>query len=156
MQRLKHTESSYHHYFLDLLLLFNFSAIQENLYMICLFSNLFFEGGNTINQYYKKQTCFLSLIPLNIFDNFVKAFQNVFYNFICFGTHHNFWLLVCIVQVSSESLEEIKLICTVNWIFHPLLVLWSFIILLKYGLIISRYFLGDKFLSLSPLLSYSM
>ena len=26
----------------------------------------------------------------------------------------------------------------------------------KYGLIISRYSLGDKFLSLSPLLSYSM
>ena len=49
MQQLKHTESNYHH-FQDLLLLFYFSTIQENLYMIHPFSNLLFEGGNTINQ----------------------------------------------------------------------------------------------------------
>ena len=34
MQRLKHMESNYYHYFLDLLLLFYFLAIQENLYII--------------------------------------------------------------------------------------------------------------------------
>ena len=30
------------------------------------FSNLLFEGGNTINQYYQEQTCFLSLVLLNL------------------------------------------------------------------------------------------
>ena len=78
MQQLKHTENNYHHYFMDLLLLFYFSTIQENLYMIHLFSNLFFEGDVRINRYYQKQTRFLSLILLNFFDNFVKEIQNVF------------------------------------------------------------------------------
>ena len=49
-----------------------FSTIQENLYMIHSFSNLRFEGGNTINQYYQKQTCYLSMVLLNFFDNIVK------------------------------------------------------------------------------------
>ena len=78
MERLKPTESNYHHYFLDLLLLFYFLTIQENLYMIHLFSNLFFEGDVRINRYYQKQTRFLSLILLNFFDNFVKEIQKVF------------------------------------------------------------------------------
>ena len=50
MQQLKHTESNYLHYFLDLLLLFYFSAIQENLSMIRPFLNLFFENDNAINR----------------------------------------------------------------------------------------------------------
>ena len=54
MQRLKHTESSYYHYLLDLLLLFYILIIQENLYIIHLFLNLFFEGVNTINQHYNE------------------------------------------------------------------------------------------------------
>ena len=58
--------------FLRLIVLFYFLAIQENLYMIHFFSNLFSEGGNTINQYYQEQTRFLSLIFLNLFDNFVR------------------------------------------------------------------------------------
>ena len=58
MPQLKHTENNYRHYFLNLLLLFYFSTIKENLYMICHFSNLFFEDGNEINQYYDEQTCF--------------------------------------------------------------------------------------------------
>ena len=55
-----------------------FLAIHENLYMVHLFPNLFFEGVNTINQYYQKQTRFLSLIFLNLFHNFVKEIQKVF------------------------------------------------------------------------------
>ena len=65
-------------------------------------------------------------------------------------------LLVCIVRVSLESLEEKKLIATVNLVFHSLLVLKSSIKSFKYGLISSRYSLIDNVLSLSPLLSYSI
>ena len=55
MQRLKHIESNYCHYFLDLLLLFYFLTILENLYMmIWFFLDLFFEDGNIINQHYQK------------------------------------------------------------------------------------------------------
>ena len=75
--QLKHIENNYHHYFADLLLFFYFSTIQENLYMIRSVSNLLFEGGNTINQYYQEQTRFLSLILLNLFDNFIKEIQKV-------------------------------------------------------------------------------
>ena len=65
-------------------------------------------------------------------------------------------LYVCMVWVSSEPLEEIKLIDIVNRIFHSPWDLRSFIISFKYGLIIPRYSLIDKVLSLSPLLSYSI
>ena len=72
MQQLKHSENNYQHYFADLLLFFYFSTIQKNLYMIRSFTNLLFEGGNTINQYYQKQTRILSLVLLNLFENFVR------------------------------------------------------------------------------------
>ena len=45
--------------------------------MIHSFSNLLFEGGNTIIQYYQEQTRFLSLAFLNFFDNFVKEIKKV-------------------------------------------------------------------------------
>ena len=54
MQRLKHIECNYSHYFSDLLLLFYALAILENLYMICFFWNLLFDNDNTINQRYQK------------------------------------------------------------------------------------------------------
>ena len=79
-----------------------FSTIQENLYMIHLFSNLFFfGGGNTINQYYQEQTHFLSLILLNLFDHFVKEIQKVFLNFISFVTHHNFYVMALSMHSTS-------------------------------------------------------
>ena len=37
MEQLKHTESNYQHYFLGFIVVFHFSAIQENLYMIASF-----------------------------------------------------------------------------------------------------------------------
>ena len=52
---LKHIENTYRHNFMDLLLVFYFSIILENLYMtlpIC--SDLFYGGDNTINQHYQK------------------------------------------------------------------------------------------------------
>ena len=130
-------------------------------------SDLFFEDGTTINQYHWEQTRFLSLVLLNYYDNFVKEIREVLKWYHLF--HYPLSLFVCILRVSSEYLEEMKLIDIVNWIFHSpnwvsllewtlniLGVLWSFIILLKYGLILSKYSLGDKFLSLSSLLWYSM
>ena len=105
-------------------LFFNHSG--ESIYMIHLFSNLFFEGDNALNQYYHKQTPFFSLVFLNVLGNFVKEIQKVFSIISSVWLPIKvsiLWLLVCIVQVSSESLEEIKLICIVNWIFHSLLVL---------------------------------
>ena len=73
MQRLKHIENNYYHYFLDLLLLFYFLSIQGNLHMIHLFFlGLFYEVDNIINQHYQKQIRFLSLILLAFLDIFVK------------------------------------------------------------------------------------
>ena len=65
-------------------------------------------------------------------------------------------ILEWIMWVSSETLEKIKLIAIVKLIFHSPWVLWLFIISIKYGLILSRYSSIDRFLSLSPLLSYWM
>ena len=61
----------------------------------------------------------------------------------------------CITHSPSLSLEEIKLIAIVNWIFRVpdfvRLLMMSF----KYGLILLRYSSTDSHLFLSPLLSYS-
>ena len=51
--------------FCGFIVFFYFSTIQENLYMIRSISNLLFEGGNTINQFYQEQTRFLSLVNLH-------------------------------------------------------------------------------------------
>ena len=63
----------------------------------------------------------------------------------------------CITCSSSLSpSEEKKLIAIVNRIFHASDCLRSFIVSLKYGLILSRYSLNDSILFLSPLLLYSI
>ena len=72
MQWLNHIESNYRHYFVDFLLLFYFSTIFENLYLIRLFPDLFSEYGNTINQHFQKQINLLSLIFLVLLDIFAK------------------------------------------------------------------------------------
>ena len=46
--------------------------------------------------------------------------------------------LVCISRVSSESLEEIKLVAIFNWMFHSLWVLWLSIKRFKNVLTLSR------------------
>ena len=60
------------------------------------------------------------------------------------------------ISFSLEFFEEKKLIAIINGIFHSTWVLWSFTILLKYDLILPRYYSVDCALCLSPLLSYSM
>ena len=63
----------------------------------------------------------------------------------------------CIIRSSPlSSLEEIKLIVIVNSIFHVSDYLRSFMMFLKYGLILSRYFSIDNILFLSLLLFYSV
>ena len=49
MLQLQRIESTYHHYFLDLLLPFNFLVIQENLYMIRFYLSLFYELYTPVN-----------------------------------------------------------------------------------------------------------
>ena len=65
MQLLKHIESTYHHYFLDLLLLFCFLSILFNPYMNHLYLDLFYEAYNTMHQRYQKQGRFFSSLFLN-------------------------------------------------------------------------------------------
>ena len=60
MKQLKQIGNIFHYYFYDLLLLFSFSATQQNLYMIHLYLNLFYEDYNAVNQRYQKQIYFLS------------------------------------------------------------------------------------------------
>ena len=64
-----------------------------------------------------------------------------------------FSLFDCITRSSSLSLEEMKLIATVYWIFQELDFL-RLLISSKYGLISLRYSLIDGVLFLSALLSY--
>ena len=63
-------------------------------------------------------------------------------------------LFKCITSSSSKSLDERKLTAIVNWIFYVSDILGLIIISLKYGLILSKYSYTDRFLLLSPLLSY--
>ena len=65
-------------------------------------------------------------------------------------------LFKCIAYSSLLSLEEIKLIVAVNWIFHVSDFLRLFMISFKYGLILLRYSLIESVLFLSLLLSYSI
>ena len=58
------------------------------------------------------------------------------------------------VRVSLVSLEDMKLIAIDNRFFQSPWVLRSFILLLKYGLILRRYYSIDSVLPLSPILSY--
>ena len=62
-------------------------------------------------------------------------------------------LFECIIRSSPVSLEEVKLIAIVNWIFYISDYLRLFIMYFKYDLISSRYSLIDRisFLSSLPL-----
>ena len=64
----------------------------------------------------------------------------------------------CITLSSSLSLEEIKLLAIVNWIFYVSDFLKLFMMAMmafKYDLTSSRYYLSDRVLFLTPLHSYS-
>ena len=61
-----------------------------------------------------------------------------------------------ITRSSSMSLEKIKLITVVDWIFHVSDFLRLFMLSIKYDLISWSYSLIDMILFLLPLLSYSI
>ena len=75
MKQLEHIESICHHYFLNLLLSFYFLTMQENLYMIHLYLNLFYEVYKAINQHYQKQVN--SIFLLILLEIFSKEIQKV-------------------------------------------------------------------------------
>ena len=62
----------------------------------------------------------------------------------------------CITCSSSLSIEKLKLIAIVYWIFHVLDFLRLFIMSFKYGLILLRYSSANSVLFLSLLLSNSI
>ena len=62
-------------------------------------------------------------------------------------------LFKCITHSSSLSLEEIKSIAVVNWIFHTLDILKLLMMSFKFGLILLKYASSDKVLFVSLLLS---
>ena len=74
MQQLEHIESIFYYYFWDLLLPFYCLTILENVYMIHLYLNLFYEDYNAISQ---KQIHFSSIFLLILLDIFAKEIQKV-------------------------------------------------------------------------------
>ena len=87
-----------------------------------------------------------------------KLFKNFLNNFICYIINLDFYLTILWMHSpsSSVSLEKIKLIAIVNRIFHVSDFLRLLMVSFKYGLISSWYYLIDRILFLSPLLSYSI
>ena len=63
-------------------------------------------------------------------------------------------LFECITSSSSLSLENVKIIAIVNWIFYVSDFLRLFMIAFKYGLILLKCSSIDSIYFLSPLLSY--
>ena len=92
-----------------------------------------------------------------------KWLKMFFDNLICFILNHDFYVIIlydsflcyhslCIT--CSSSLEQIKLIGIVNWIFHVPDFLSLFMMSFKHGLVSWKCFLIYKTLFLSSLLSY--
>ena len=157
MQQLPHTENIYHLHFSSLLFA------------------LFIQSGESIYDHPRLKLILwhlkynnwteskLKLLPLIDVSKLVWYLErsdsksSLITSFaLSFGINFIFSLFECITRSSSISLEEIKLIAIVNWIF---LVsnFWRLIIIsLKWGLILSKYSFTARFLFLLSLLSYSM
>ena len=104
-------------YWRDLLFLFCFLSNQEILCMISVLQNLFYYIYNTINErislpltgvsnpiWYLERSDWKSSSIISSTLSFIMIFMSS--------------LLECILRSLSLSLEEIKLIAVVNWIFH--------------------------------------
>ena len=79
--------------------------------------DLFCENYSTINQHYQKQIHFIPLILLNCFDIFAKEIQKNYSIISSVSLPIVISILSrleYIILVSSESLEEIKLVVVVN------------------------------------------
>ena len=126
--------------------------------------DLFYDNDNIINQHNRRETRYLSSKSKRNSLSFIDSKwywyvflskSKVLYNFVCFIINHDvcvitFWI---IIRSSSLSMEEIKLLAIVNWIFHVPDILKLFMMLFKYGLTLLRYSSTDSVLFLSLLLS---
>ena len=96
------------------------------------------------------------MVLLSLFDIFVKENQKVLQWFHLFRCQSDFYVVT--LRMHSMRFVKIfkrkKLIAIVNWVFYSQWTWRSFIMLIKYGLILSRRSSIDSFFSLSPLLSY--
>ena len=93
--------------------------------------------------------------PINDFKLFRYLFLSDLKSFLIISSASSLItisLFKCITRSSCLSLEEVKLIAIVNWIFHMLNFLKLFMMSFKYSLILLRYSATDSVLFLSPLL----
>ena len=117
------------------------------MYMVHLNSDLFYDIYNKINEH--NQTNLLSFIDsFNLFwylflsDSKSSSTTSSASSFIIISMSPVF---ECISYSSSlSSLEETKLIASINWIFYVSDFLRSFMISYKYGLILLRYSSTDS------------
>ena len=104
--------------------------------------NLFYDIYNTITEHNWIQTHYLSS-TVNCFDmHFLSESRRFFITSSASSLIMIFMLSLFEFITRSSSLsssEERKSFVIVNWIFHVLDCLRSFIMSLKYGLILSRY-----------------
>ena len=120
------------------MLLFCFLSSQENLFMIHHNSNLSYDIHKTINKHSKRQTHYLSSI-VNYFDIYFWVIQKVFEfkKFMCFIINHDFYVITIGMHYTLFIIIYGR--NTVILIFHVSNVLRSFMISLKYSLILLRY-----------------
>ena len=117
--------------------------------------DLFYETYITINEHNRRQTHYLSSIVI-FFYLFLSDTKSFFVT-----SSASSLIMISLLSLSecikrswlSWSLEKIKLIAIVNWIFHVSDFLRLFMISFKYGLILLRYSSNDS-VFLLPLLLY--
>ena len=115
IQKVQLIESIYYHFYWWDLMFFWFLSNQGNIYMICHIKNLFYYISKTINGLNQIWSQYLLLMfPIQPNLMFRKKRLKMF-----------FWFALIIMSLLSLfecitlwSLEDIKLIAIVNWIFH--------------------------------------
>ena len=155
---LQHIESAdYIFDWWNLFLLSCFLSSLENLYMIHLDLDLFYDICNTINEHSQRYNHYLSLTSPPNWISIKKWLKKFFNNFICIFINHEFYVITLWInyRLLITVFRRNKLIAIVNWIFHISDFLRSFMMSFKYGLILLRYSSIDRILFLSPLLLYS-
>ena len=136
--------------FIRFIAAFLFLFSQDNLYMIHLNSDLFYDICNTINEHNHRQTFITTfhlfqIILISIFEWFKKFF----YNFICCITYHDLYVITLRMPYRLFILifRRNKFNC-----YYFLTLFMSF----KYSLTLLRHSSTDSVLFLPSLLSYSI
>ena len=112
--------------------LFCFLSNKENLYMIYTSSDLFYDICNTINEQKQRQNHYLSFIDVS---NSIWYLEKSVWKSSCINSLALSLIVIsvlslfeCFTRSPSVSLEELKLIAIVKWIFHVSYFLRSFVI----------------------------